>query len=313
MSDEFAYKRDKTLQARLSAEIEIIAKQPGNAICADCGETKRIRFCSVTLGVFLCNRCYGLHRALGAHVTRGKCLGLDAWKEEEINLLRAVGNARAKAMYEATVPTSVVRPTASSSDRQVAAWIKDKYERKKYYAASHVQSAPHAAPTPPAPVPVPVPMPTPPPAPSPPPAAATVDLLGELLSPAAPAASTGSSSLESLFAAAPTAAIDVSEFGAGSSSSGGGFNAAWPPQQSQQPQPWQSQQSQPWQPQQFQWPPQQSQWPPQHLQQPQPWQHHQHAAPSLMHPPPVGASQASSMSQSAGGAKSKEDIMALFR
>ena len=115
MSDEFAYKRDEKLQKRLSAEVDALAKLPGNATCADCGDPKRIRFCSVTLGVFLCNRCYGVHRALGAHVTRVKCLGLDAWKPEEVDLLRAVGNARAAQRYEATAPPDLVRPTAASA------------------------------------------------------------------------------------------------------------------------------------------------------------------------------------------------------
>ncbi len=138
MTDPYAYKRDAKLQERLSREIEVIAKLPGNAVCADCDETKRLRFCSVTLGVFLCNRCYGLHRQLGAHVTRGKCLGLDAWKPEEIELLRAVGNSNAAAHYEANLPGPPwSRPTALTSDREVLSFIRDKYERKKYVCASN--------------------------------------------------------------------------------------------------------------------------------------------------------------------------------
>ena len=120
-ADAFAYKRDTKLQARLAAEVDALAKLPHNSACADCGDPKRIRFCSVTLGVFLCNRCYGLHRALGAHVTRVKCLGLDAWKPEEVDLLRAIGNAAARSAYEANVPPGHARPTASSADREVAA------------------------------------------------------------------------------------------------------------------------------------------------------------------------------------------------
>ena len=142
MADPFAYKRDAKLQARLNSEVDALAKQPDNACCADCGDPKRIRFCSVTLGIFLCNRCYGLHRALGAHVTRVKCLGLDAWKPEEVDLLRARGNARASSQYEATIPPGHQRPTVSSPDREVATWIRDKYERKKYYQEAATALAP---------------------------------------------------------------------------------------------------------------------------------------------------------------------------
>ena len=167
MADEFAYKRDSKLQERLSREIEVIVKQPGNTVCADCDETKRIRFCSVTLGVFLCNRCYGQHRQLGAHVTRGKCLGLDAWKPEEIELLRAIGNTKANARYEANLPPPPwKRPTTASTEREVLAFIKDKYERQKFAAvpcsgpvaampaaAASAARPPPAAPLPPAPSP----------------------------------------------------------------------------------------------------------------------------------------------------------------
>ena len=143
--DPFAYKRDAKLQARLNAEVEALARLPENTTCADCADTRRIRFCSVTLGVFLCNRCYGLHRALGAHVTRVKCLGLDAWAPAEVDFLRSVGNARAKQCYEAA-STAPARPDAHAADREVAKYISDKYEKRKWCVGG---ATPAAAPAPP--------------------------------------------------------------------------------------------------------------------------------------------------------------------
>ena len=58
MADEFAYKRDAKLQAQLNKAVEALANRPGNSVCADCGDSRRVRFCSVKLDVFLCNRCY---------------------------------------------------------------------------------------------------------------------------------------------------------------------------------------------------------------------------------------------------------------
>lgn len=81
-------------EARNLETVRALAKLPGNDKCADCG-AKFPRFASVTLGVFLCNRCYGIHRAVGAHVTRTKCIGLDTWKRHEVDTMRTVGNARA--------------------------------------------------------------------------------------------------------------------------------------------------------------------------------------------------------------------------
>lgn len=138
MADAFAFKRDAKLQARLSAEVDALSRLPENCACADCAgsDSRRgCRFCSVTLGVFLCNRCYGLHRALGAHVTRTKCLGLDTWHPDEVDRLRSVGNAGARRIYEAYAPPGA-RPAAGAPDRAVAAWIRDKYERRLYCASA---------------------------------------------------------------------------------------------------------------------------------------------------------------------------------
>ena len=133
--DPFAYKRDKKLQERLSAEILQLLKIPGNGACADCDATRTVRFCSVTLGVFLCNRCYAIHRNVGAHVTRTKCVGLDTWHPDEIAKLRAVGNRRANAEFEAHVGDAR-KPTAASPDSEAERWIRDKYERRKFYRAA---------------------------------------------------------------------------------------------------------------------------------------------------------------------------------
>ena len=149
-SDPYAYKRDARLQARLAAEIQALLKLPGNSECADCGATRTVRFCSVTLGIFLCNRCYGIHRSVGAHITRTKCVGLDTWSPGEVEAMRAMGNTRSKALFEATVPADVARCTAASTDRETERWIRDKYERRLYYAAA---PAPAAAPATVAPAP----------------------------------------------------------------------------------------------------------------------------------------------------------------
>ncbi len=146
--DPFWYKRDAKLQARLTAEVEALAKLPGNNKCADCSEGRRVRFVSISLGVFLCNRCYGLHRALGAHITRTKCLGLDAWSPEEVETLRSIGNLVSNAQYEARGPDR--RPMPISADAEVAKFIREKYEHRTWFdhAAVPGRRETAAAPTP---------------------------------------------------------------------------------------------------------------------------------------------------------------------
>ncbi|KAG8459775.1 hypothetical protein KFE25_014338 [Diacronema lutheri] len=135
MAGRYDYKLDRNLQAQLLREIEaLIQQQPANSACADCSARLRARsaFCSVTLGIWLCNRCYGVHRSLGTHVSRTKCVGLDAFSREEVRFMAAHGDARAAHVYEAAVPAELSRPTAASGLAEVEAWARAKYERKAF-------------------------------------------------------------------------------------------------------------------------------------------------------------------------------------
>jgi hypothetical protein len=73
---------------RLEGEHLIILRQlrseSRNASCADCGNSGN-SWASVNLGVFLCDRCADIHRALGTHVSKVKaCGGSDLWGPDEI-------------------------------------------------------------------------------------------------------------------------------------------------------------------------------------------------------------------------------------
>lgn len=132
----------------------LLLNEAGNLDCADCGATgkTKIKFCSVKLGVFLCNQCYAAHRALGAHITRGKCLGLDEFTNAEVDLLSRLGNRIVNAQYEATMPTGgVIKPPptmcpgCSSSTctncQERLEFIKKKYEKKLWYSETIPSSA----------------------------------------------------------------------------------------------------------------------------------------------------------------------------
>ncbi|KAL3679960.1 hypothetical protein R1sor_022916 [Riccia sorocarpa] len=99
--------------------------------CADCG-ARRPRYVSITLGIWLCNRCYGIHRSIGAHVTRTKCVGLDTWSPQELHRMKSIGNERAASYWESSVPAGYSRPGPASGNEEVENWIRDKYERKLF-------------------------------------------------------------------------------------------------------------------------------------------------------------------------------------
>ncbi|KAJ0050503.1 hypothetical protein NL108_003736, partial [Boleophthalmus pectinirostris] len=88
------------------------------------------RWASWNLGVFICIRCAGIHRNLGVHISRVKSVNLDQWTSEQIQSIQDMGNTKARQLYEANLPENFRRP---QTDQAVEFFIRDKYEKKKYY------------------------------------------------------------------------------------------------------------------------------------------------------------------------------------
>mmetsp|Transcript_52501 Transcript_52501/g.137534 ORF Transcript_52501/g.137534 Transcript_52501/m.137534 type:complete len:212 (-) Transcript_52501:405-1040(-) len=122
---------------------------PANKRCADCGE-RCPRFASVTFGVFLCNRCFGVHRGLGTHISRTRSVHLDKWSDEQLQAMKSIGNEKAARIWEATLEESCrVAPDAHDSVREE--FIRDKYIRKRFCVESspdgnNAQTTPAAQP-----------------------------------------------------------------------------------------------------------------------------------------------------------------------
>ena len=141
-------------QKRLfDGKLKQLQAQPANKLCADCGDKghRVIRFASVKLGVFLCNQCYAAHRSLGAHLTRGKVIGMDNFTIQDVEVLENAGNARVNAKYEATLTAGAKPPptpcngcSGCADCRQRLQYITAKYEHRKWYS-----DTPAPAPAPP--------------------------------------------------------------------------------------------------------------------------------------------------------------------
>ncbi|XP_056292116.1 stromal membrane-associated protein 1-like [Pseudoliparis swirei] len=117
-----------------------LLREADNKHCADC-EAKGPRWASWNLGVFMCIRCAGIHRNLGVHISRVKSVNLDQWTPEQIQSMVDMGNNRAKRLYEDHLPESFRRP---QTDQAVEVFIRDKYERKKYYNKEALTTAPQS-------------------------------------------------------------------------------------------------------------------------------------------------------------------------
>ncbi|KAM6916257.1 stromal membrane-associated protein 1-like [Xenentodon cancila] len=138
---EKAQKLNEQHQAILSK----LLREDDNKYCADC-EAKGPRWASWNLGVFMCIRCAGIHRNLGVHISRVKSVNLDQWTPEQIQSMVDMGNTRARQLYEAHLPENFRRP---QTDQTVEVFIRDKYEKKKYYdkeALAAAQKPSEAAP-----------------------------------------------------------------------------------------------------------------------------------------------------------------------
>ncbi|PAV88383.1 hypothetical protein WR25_05977 [Diploscapter pachys] len=103
-------------------------KEDANAICADC-EAKQPRWASWNIGIFICMRCAGLHRNMGVQISRVKSVNLDRWKDEEVLRVLAMGNKKAKRIYEFDLPENFQRP---KTDAAMEIFIRAKYEHKRY-------------------------------------------------------------------------------------------------------------------------------------------------------------------------------------
>lgn len=118
--------------------LAIILSREDNKFCADC-LAKGPRWASWNLGVLLCIRCSGLHRAMGVHISRVKSVNLDTWTKQQMLVFCCRGNGWAKEMYEAKLPKEYRRPQTDSS---LEYFIRDKYEKKKYISPVEIPLRP---------------------------------------------------------------------------------------------------------------------------------------------------------------------------
>ncbi|KAI4891599.1 hypothetical protein NFI96_020998 [Prochilodus magdalenae] len=154
---EKAQKLNEQHQAILSKML----REEDNKYCADC-EAKAVegknwdlkwlaflsagpRWASWNLGVFICIRCAGIHRNLGVHISRVKSVNLDQWTPEQIQSVQSMGNTKARQLYEAHLPDNFRRPQTDQQReplyRAVEFFIRDKYEKKKYYDKTAVNDS----------------------------------------------------------------------------------------------------------------------------------------------------------------------------
>jgi hypothetical protein len=109
--------------------------QPGNDTCADCGRQDP-DWADINFGVFICIDCSGIHRGLGAHISKVKSVQLDQWTDEFVDKIREMGNLKSKEIWEAKVPPCWKPPRPNDSLICRDQWIRAKYERREFVSGA---------------------------------------------------------------------------------------------------------------------------------------------------------------------------------
>ncbi|BEJ12811.1 hypothetical protein CspHIS471_0212710 [Cutaneotrichosporon sp. HIS471] len=119
-------RQDKATTERNARILRDLVKQPDNKTCADCRKNDA-RWASWNLGVFVCIRCSGIHRAMGTHISKVKSIDLDIWTPEQMDNIQKWGNTRANAYWERHLKAGHVPP-----DHKIESFIRSKYESRRW-------------------------------------------------------------------------------------------------------------------------------------------------------------------------------------
>ena len=110
--------------------INKLLKKPENKFCADC-KTSPPSWASMNLGVFVCIKCSGCHRELGAHISKIKSINLDTWPVDALDNFKKINNEIANKYWEYNLKNFDFETLKKDRNKRME-FIKNKYEYKKW-------------------------------------------------------------------------------------------------------------------------------------------------------------------------------------
>ncbi|CAI9102748.1 OLC1v1001067C2 [Oldenlandia corymbosa var. corymbosa] len=127
--------------------LENILSEPGNGFCADCGSPDP-KWVSLSLGVFVCIKCSGVHRSMGVHITKVLSVKLDEWTNDQVDALVSMGgNTTRNLKYEACLPDNYRKPKPDSSNEERSDFIRRKYELHQFSSSDEALYCPLPSPS----------------------------------------------------------------------------------------------------------------------------------------------------------------------
>lgn len=140
--------KEKMSQTEFKKRLQALMSWPENQVCADCPE-RQPRWASLIvpppgsppgslpIGALICLECSGSHRRLGTHISFVRSVNLDSWKLKEVLAMENGGNKIVNSIFEAIPPPN--KPTTMADGRTRERYIRDKYERRKYFDSNMLQ------------------------------------------------------------------------------------------------------------------------------------------------------------------------------
>uniref|UniRef100_A0A8D2CP34 ArfGAP with GTPase domain, ankyrin repeat and PH domain 3 n=1 Tax=Sciurus vulgaris TaxID=55149 RepID=A0A8D2CP34_SCIVU len=126
--------KDKTRLGNQNTALAVQAVRTvrGNGFCIDC-DAPNPDWASLNLGALMCIECSGIHRHLGAHLSRVRSLDLDDWPPELLAVMTAMGNALANSVWEGALD-GYAKPGPEACREEKERWIRAKYEQRLFLA-----------------------------------------------------------------------------------------------------------------------------------------------------------------------------------
>eukprot|EP01123_Difflugia_compressa_P003584 TRINITY_DN1472_c0_g1_i4.p1 TRINITY_DN1472_c0_g1~~TRINITY_DN1472_c0_g1_i4.p1 ORF type:complete len:806 (-),score=153.72 TRINITY_DN1472_c0_g1_i4:245-2524(-) len=104
-----------------------------NSRCVDCGK-RDPEWAAINMGIMMCIKCSGIHRAIGVPISVVRSIQLDDWEKYAIKLMTELSNSKVNEILEENLPqlTQYTKLSPDSTTEQRDEFIKAKYVNKVF-------------------------------------------------------------------------------------------------------------------------------------------------------------------------------------
>ncbi|XP_041282695.1 arf-GAP domain and FG repeat-containing protein 2-like, partial [Onychostruthus taczanowskii] len=112
---------------------ELVSAVPANRLCFECGQ-RGVTYVDISVGSLVCTGCSGALRGLNPP-HRVKSISMTTFSEAEVLFLRARGNEACRRVWLGTFDPRASPPPDPRDPQKVKEFLREKYEKKRWYVA----------------------------------------------------------------------------------------------------------------------------------------------------------------------------------